>query len=198
MFREHSDSIKQAAVAAFRKREFSVRKTAQLFQIGVQTLYRWNAEALALEQDQHQTQQAQQAQQAAAARLKEGRCPILNQQEQQVVAQVVQQTGRVDTSQIVAAVQETRAIDAPAIQISRRTVYRYLRKNNITYKKAHFRIKKTDPSKLAAFWQQMRLMDAEQQAKNIISFNESSFGTHMTPTYGWSKFQQQEINNSGL
>ncbi|KAJ8326883.1 hypothetical protein QVD99_005350 [Batrachochytrium dendrobatidis] len=183
MFREHSDSIKQAAVAAFQKREFSVRKIAQLFQISVQTLYRWNAEALASEQNQHKTQQDQQA---VAAKPKEGRCPIFNQEEQQVVAQVVQQTGRVDTSQIVAAVQEIRAIDAPAIQISRRTVYRYLRKNNITHKKAHLRTKQPDPSKLAAFWQQMRLIDAEQQAEPIISL-ESSFDAHMTPTYGWSK-----------
>jgi hypothetical protein len=64
----------------------------------------------------------------------------------------------------------------------RSTIYRLLARHQLTYKKAHFRGKRTDAGKLIAFESAVGAVPVS----GFVSLDEASFDTHMTLLYGWS------------
>ena len=72
------------------------------------------------------------------------------------------------------------------VNISKSSIYRILKINNITNKKVTQKIipkKINNKEKINELLQKVKLIDSNQ----IISIDESSFDTHMNPNYGWSK-----------
>jgi transposase len=69
------------------------------------------------------------------------------------------------------------------VRVHRSTIYRLLAQHQLTYKKAHFRGKRPDAVKMHAF----KAAIAAVPMWSLISLDEASFDTHMTPLYGWSE-----------
>ena len=140
-----------------------------MFNICTPTIYRWRDEAIrvqALPEDQRTKKKAK-------AKRKSKITPEIRQF---IVTHVRNHDG-VDKKSIVRDVK--RQFNTT---ISFWSIYAALKAEKQTYKRRHFRTRETDPTKLAAFFEQLALKKKEQ----IVSVDEASFDTHMTQKYGWS------------
>ena len=178
MYRKHSESMRIAVLDAYWEAEFSVRKVARLFHIGVQTIYRW----VAIEQ-----LRARQAQSALVAREPEPEPePFVNRGRKKLLSEPAQRAILVhlEHRKILEWVEVSAMLHRQfQLQPSKSTVYRCLAAHNMSYKKTHFRERRTDPNKMQAF----RRAIQQTPHSSIVSLDESSFDTHLTPLYGWSR-----------
>ncbi len=172
MFVKHSESLKRAVVEAYLKGTMKVRQLAALFKIAVQSIYRWVKQRSVsttnvVEQQPHQTTR--------------GRPCKVTSEVEHAIAKTLVHHGQLDKHKIKQMTE--RKIN---IKISNTTIYRCLHKENMSYKRTHFRSKRPDEHKMEEFRSRL-------PQNSIISLDESSFDTHMTSKYGWSKRGQRCI-----
>jgi transposase len=76
-------------------------------------------------------------------------------------------------------------------RLSTSTLYRILAGARITHKKTHTRDRKTDPDKLAAFWENVNQLPLNE----LVSYDECHVHNKMTRNRGWSKVGTKAFSN---
>jgi len=171
MYRFHSESLKLAVVKLYVESTLSVRDIARLFCIGGQSIYRWV-----------KTYCSPASSSSSSSVL---RCPIARGRPQKLTSFAQKEILRLITIR--------KTINWPKLAhlldrkfnifVHRSTIYRLLARNSISYKKAHFRGKRPDSSKMCIF---QNAIERVSQS-SIVSLDEASFDTHIAPLYGWSR-----------
>jgi transposase len=170
MYREYSEAFKRAVVRFYQAVLMPVRMLARFCGIAVQSIYRWVRPYLVRDELAPPVPPAP----PAARRGRKQKLTVAAQQ------------------QVVRTVKTVKTINWPRlhlmlerkfhVRVHRSTIYRVLARHQLTYKKAHFRGKRTDAGKMRTFESAIRAVPVS----GIVSLDEASFDTHMTPLYGWS------------
>jgi transposase len=172
MYQEYSELFKRAVVRFYQSALMPVRMLARYFCISVQSIYRWarpylvNAGILPPPPPP-----------SSPAPVRRGRKQKLTAAAQQQIVRTVKTSKTINWSRLHLMLERKFHV-----RVHRSTVYRLLAQHQLTYKKAHFRGKRPDAVKMRTF---KAAIDAVP-ASSLISLDEASFDTHMTPLYGWS------------
>jgi len=160
MFVHHSKAMKALVQSVYFEGQWHVRDIAHFFKISLSTLYRW------IHAPKQQRKQIR------------GRKPSLSPEAHAWIKKHVIRYKQCQMDKM-----QTALFDKFQARVSSRTIYRSLKMQGVTCKKAHFHAKAPDPRKLLDFSLYLKNIPSS----NIIALDESSFDTHMTPSRGWSR-----------
>jgi transposase len=176
MYREYSELFKRAVVRFYQSALMPVRMLARYFCISVQSIYRWarpylvNAGILPPPPPPPPP--------SSLPPVRRGRKQKLTAAAQQQIVHTVKSSRTINWSRLHLMLERKFHV-----RVHRSTIYRLLAQHQLTYKKAHFRGKRPDAAKMHAF----KAAIAAVPTSSLISLDEASFDTHMTPLYGWSE-----------
>lgn len=174
MYRAYSESFKQAVVRFYQAGLMPVRVLARYFQIAVQSIYRWVRPYLVRAGLKPPSPPSPPL---ASSPVRRGRKQKLPPAAQQQVVRTVKASKTINWSRMHLMLERKFHV-----RVHRSTIYRLLAQHRLSYKKAHFRSKRPDAGKMRTFESAVGAVPVS----SIISLDEASFDTHMTPLYGWS------------
>jgi transposase len=170
MYRKHSESFKLAVVRFYQAALMPVRMLARYCGIAVQSIYRWVRPYLV-------RSGLVPPESPAPSAVRRGRKQKLTIAAQQQIVRTIKISKTINWPRLHLMLERKFQV-----RVHRSTIYRVLSRYQLTYKKAHFRDKRTDAGKLLAFESAIGAVPVS----SVVSLDEASFDTHMTPLYGWS------------